>query len=70
MLIYLMPIRQILAPAQATTQTFRLHQAKVVCVVIGQLLWGDVFSETARGVMYFSTRFFLFMHIDMEPLLR
>ena len=71
MRIYLVPVRLSLAPAQATTQTFRLHWAKVACVVIGQLLWGGVVSETARGVMYFSTLFFfLFTHIDMEPLLR
>ena len=32
----------------------------VASVVIGQLFWGSVFSETARRVMYFSTNFFSF----------
>ena len=68
--MYLVAVRKILAPAQAMTQTSCLHSAKVASVAIGQLLWGGVFSETARGVMYFWTLFFLFTHIDMESLLR
>ena len=35
----------ILAPAQAPTQTFCLFWSMVTSIVIGQLLWGGVFSE-------------------------
>ena len=50
-------------PAQATTQTFHLHSAKVASVVFGQLLWGGVFSEAARRVIIFSNTLFSYLRI-------
>ena len=60
--IYLVPVREILAPAQDPTQTFCFRWPMVANVVIGQMLWGGVFSEAARRVKVFQ-QFFFFSRI-------